>query len=60
MLELGERARPAGDLVERNVRADAPDRLWVADITDVPSWVRFPYRAVVPDAFSRRPGGRRL
>ena len=27
------RARPAPDLVERDFTADAPDRLWVADIT---------------------------
>ena len=25
--------RPAPDLVERNVSADGPDRLWVADIS---------------------------
>jgi len=28
-----ERVRPAGDLVDRNFRADEPDKLWVADIT---------------------------
>ena len=27
------RARAAPDLVERDFTADAPDRLWVADIT---------------------------
>ncbi len=30
-------ARPAPDLVARRFQADAPDRLWVADITCVPS-----------------------
>jgi putative transposase len=30
-------ARPAPDLVERNFTAPAPDRLWVADITYIPT-----------------------
>ena len=34
-------ARPAPDLVERRFEADAPDRLWVADITYVPTWAGF-------------------
>ena len=49
-----EDARPAPDLVERNFSVDAPDRLWVADITYVPTWAGFLYLAVVLDAFSRR------
>jgi putative transposase len=49
-----QRARPAPDLVERNFAADAPDRLWVADITYIPTWAGFLYLAVVLDAFSRR------
>lgn len=47
-------ARPAPDLVDRNFTADAPDRLWVADITYVPTWAGFLYLAVVLDAYSRR------
>ena len=35
-------------------RVDGPDRLYVADITYVPTWVGFLYLAVVIDAFSRR------
>ena len=31
-----------------------PDRLWVADITYIPTWAGFLYLAVVLDAFSRR------
>ena len=31
-----------------------PDRLWVADITYVPTWAGFLFLAVVMDAFSRR------
>ena len=48
------RARAAPDLVERDFTADAPDRLWVADITYIPTWAGFLYLAVVLDAFSRR------
>jgi putative transposase len=47
-------ARPAADLVERCFSADAPDPLWVADITYVPTWIGFLYLAVVVDTFSRR------
>ncbi len=47
-------ARPAPDLVDRNFRAEAPNRLWVADITYVPTQVGFLYLAVVLDVFSRR------
>jgi len=47
-------ARPAPDLVKRDFRADAPDQLWVADITYVPTWAGFLYLAVVIDAWSRR------
>jgi len=47
-------ARQAPDLVERNFNADQPNRLWVADITYIPTWAGFLYLAVVLDAFSRR------
>ena len=47
-------ARPAPDLVERDFSAPGPNRLWVADITYVPTWAGFLYLAVVLDAFSRR------
>jgi transposase InsO family protein len=50
-----QRRQPsAPDLVERNFTAKAPDRLWVADITYIPTWAGFLYLAVVLDAFSRR------
>ena len=52
--ERRQGARPAPDLVERSFAADGPDRLWVADITYIPSWAGFLYLAVVLDAFSRR------
>jgi putative transposase len=47
-------SRQAPDLVERNFTAQAPDLLWVADITYIPTWSGFLYLAVVLDAFSRR------
>lgn len=47
-------ARPAPDLVDRKFVADAPNRLWVADITYVPTYAGFLFLAVVLDAFSRR------
>jgi putative transposase len=47
-------ARPAPDLVDRNFAVSAPNRLWVADITFIPTDAGFLYLAVVLDAFSRR------
>ena len=47
-------ARLAPDRVQRHFYADAPDRLWVADITSGPTWVGFVFLAVVLDAFSRK------
>lgn len=49
-----EDARPAPDLVERDFEVSAPDELWVADITYLPTWAGFLYLAVVIDAYSRR------
>ena len=49
-----EDARPAPDLIERDFSVTAPDELWVADITYVPTWAGFLYLAVVIDAYSRR------
>ena len=45
-------ARPA-DLVDRSFEADGPNRLWLADITYVPTWSGFAYAALVIDAYSR-------
>ena len=47
-------ARPALDLVDRNFTATAPNQLWVADITYMPTAVGFLYLAVVLDAWSRK------
>jgi putative transposase len=46
--------RAAPDLVKRNFTAEAPNQLWVADITYVPTWAGFVYLAAVLDVFSRR------
>jgi len=46
--------RQAPDLVDRTFTADAPNALWVADITYIPTWMGFLYLAVVLDVFSRR------
>jgi putative transposase len=47
-------ATPAPDQVQRQFVASAPDRLWTADITYVPTWAGFLYLAVVLDVYSRR------
>ena len=46
--------RPAPDLVDRKFTADAPNKLWVADITYIPTYAGFLFLAIVLDAFSRR------
>ena len=48
-----EAARPA-DLVERDFRAPAPNRLWVADLTYVRTWAGFVYAAFIIDVYSRQ------
>ena len=45
-------ARPA-DLVDRQFETDAPDRLWLADMTYVATWSGFAYVALGIDAYSR-------
>ena len=46
-------ARPA-DLVNRQFKAPAPNRLWVADITFVRTWQGFCYTAFVTDACTKK------
>ena len=45
---------PGPDLVQRRFVADKPNRLWVADITYVPTWKGFIFLAIVLDVWSRR------
>jgi len=47
-------AERAVDLVDRKFYTDEPDRLWVADITYIPTWAGFLYLAMVLDVYSRR------
>jgi putative transposase len=47
-------AAPAPDQVQRQFVASAPDQLWTADITYVPTAAGFLYLAVVLDVYSRR------
>ena len=47
-------AAPAPDLVNRDFSAGGPDRLWVADITQIPTEAGWLYLAVVLDVWSRR------
>jgi putative transposase len=44
----------APDLVHRSFQAAGPNRLWVADITYVPTWQGYLFLACVIDAWSRR------
>ena len=47
------RAARAPDLVDRDFRADEPNRLWVADFTYAATWAHIVYVAFVIDVFSR-------
>jgi len=49
-----DEAPAASDLVRRRFRAPGRDRLWVADITYVPTWEGYLFLACVLDAWSRR------
>ena len=51
-LDPSHRAVP--DRVERQFQADGPNRLWVADVTYVPTETGFVCLAIVLDVFSRR------
>jgi len=41
------------DLVDRKFDADAPNQLWVTDLTHVPTWSGVVYVCFIVDAFSR-------
>jgi putative transposase len=47
------RAGRAPDLVERKFAAVAPNRLWVTDLTYVPTWSGVAYVSFITDVFSR-------
>ncbi|MCQ3803489.1 MAG: IS3 family transposase [Acidimicrobiia bacterium] len=46
-------ANRSADLVDRQFTVTAPNRLWTADITYIPTWSGFVYAAFVIDAYSR-------
>ena len=41
------------DLVRRDFTADAPNRLWVTDLTYVPTWAGIAYVCFITDVYSR-------
>jgi putative transposase len=45
--------RPA-DLLNRQFRAEAPNRIWVADFTYLRTWAGFSYVAFIVDVFAQR------
>ena len=47
-------AHRAGDLLNREFTAPAPNRVWVTDFTYVRSWAGFVYTAFICDVFSQR------
>jgi putative transposase len=51
--EQDPNAAPAPDLVDRKFTATAPNQLWVADVTYVPTVQGWLYLACVTDVFSR-------
>jgi putative transposase len=46
--------RPAPDLVARDFNPSAPNRLWAADLTEIPTWEGTLYLAAIIDCYSRR------
>jgi transposase InsO family protein len=44
----------AGDLLDRNFTATAPNRTWVTDFTYVRSWAGFTYVAFIVDVYAQR------
>ena len=46
--------RRAGDLLERDFTAPAPNRVWVTDFTYVRTWAGFVYVAFIVDVFAQR------
>jgi putative transposase len=55
-----DRGVRAADLVDRQFAATQPNRLWVLDLTYVPTWAHVVYVCFIVDAFSRRIVGWRV
>lgn len=50
----GKDGRRAGDLLDRDFTAPAPNRTWVMDFTYVRTWAGFVYVAFILDVFAQR------
>lgn len=50
----GKDGTRAGDLLNRDFHAQAPNRVWVADFTYVRTWAGFTYVSFVVDVFAQR------
>jgi putative transposase len=50
----GKDADRPGDLLNRQFRAEAPNRIWVADFTYLRTWAGFSYVAFIVDVFAQR------
>ncbi len=50
----GKDADRPGDLLNRQFRAEAPNRIWVADFTYLRTWGGFSYVAFIVDVFAQR------
>jgi transposase InsO family protein len=50
----GKDGRRAGDLLDRDFTAPAPNRVWVADFSYVRTWSGFAYVAFIVDVFAQR------
>lgn len=50
----GPEASAAPDLVRRDFTANAPDELWVADITYIPTWEGYLFFSAVMDACTKK------
>jgi transposase InsO family protein len=50
----GKDGKRAGDLLDRDFTADAPNRKWVTDFTYVRSWAALVYVAFIVDCYSQK------
>ena len=50
----GKDGERAGDLLDRDFTAEAPNRTWVMDFTYVRTWAGFVYVAFIVDVFAQR------
>jgi len=50
----GTDGRRAGDLLDRDFTAPAPNRVWIADFTYVRTWAAMVYVAFVVDVYAQR------